>query len=167
MLPWALQLALLSFAQFHSSSGGDNEPGILLGPAATRNYSIISQAEAVKLMLLGLRDADAIACITHGFKRNSAAAASQLNPVDAVFRMAADMSGCFTSSRALVSASGSPSRIKKNQVAPVDTVSRSTRLHVTAAFCAPLSFAHVLFEQEDERQAASAGAHNTRCCSIM
>ena len=105
MLPWALQLALLSFAQFHSSSGGDNEPGILLGPAATRNYSIISQAEAVKLMLLGLRDADAIACITHGFKRNSAAAAPQLNPVDAVFRMAADMSGCFTSSRALVSAS--------------------------------------------------------------
>ena len=77
------------------------------------------------------------------------------------------MSGCFTSSRALVSASGSPSRIKKNQVAPVDAVSRSTRLHVTAAFCAPLSFAHVLFEQEDERQAASTGAHNTRCCSIM
>ena len=70
-------------------------------------------------MLLGLRDADAIACITHGFKRNSAAAASQLNPVDAVFRMAADMSGCFTSSRALVSASGSPSRINTNQVALV------------------------------------------------
>ena len=50
-------------------------------------------------MLQGLRDADVIACITHGFKRNSAAAAPQLNPVDAVFRMAADMSGCFTSSR--------------------------------------------------------------------
>ena len=30
-----------------------------------------TEAEAVKLMLLGLRDADAIACITHGFKRNS------------------------------------------------------------------------------------------------
>ena len=59
----------------------------------------------MKLVLLGLRDADAIACITHGFNRSSAAAASQLNPVDAVFRMAADMSGCFTSSRALVSTS--------------------------------------------------------------
>ena len=64
-----------------------------------------TEAEGVKLVLLGLRDADAIACITHGFNRSSAAAASQLNPVDAVFRMAADMSGCFTSSRALVSTS--------------------------------------------------------------
>ena len=53
----------------------------------------------MKLVLLGLRDADAIACITHGFKRSSAAAALQLSPVDAVFRMAADMSGCFTSKR--------------------------------------------------------------------
>ena len=121
----------------------------------------------MKLVLLGLRDADAIACMTHGFKRNSAAAASQLNPVDAVFRMAADMSGCFTSSCAPVSASGGPSRIKNNQVSPVDTVSGSMRVHVTAAVCAPLSLAHVLFEQEDERQAASSRAHNTRCCSIM
>ena len=126
-----------------------------------------TEAEAVKLMLLGLRDADAIACITHGFNRSSAAASSQLNPVDAVFRMAADMSGCFTSSRALVSASGSPSRINTNQVSPVDTVSRSMRLHMTAAFCARLCLAHVLFEQEDERQAASTGAHKARCCSIM
>jgi GTPase SAR1 family protein len=52
-----------------------------------------TEAEAVKLMLLGLRDIHAIDCITHGFGKNSAAAASQPNPVDAVFRMAADMSG--------------------------------------------------------------------------
>ena len=44
-------------------------------------------------MLLGLRDSDAVGCIEHGVKRNSAAAASQLNPVDQVFRMAADISG--------------------------------------------------------------------------
>ena len=56
-------------------------------------------------MLLGLRDTDTIACVTHGFKRDSPAAVSQLNPVDAVFRMAADMSGCFTSSRPLESVS--------------------------------------------------------------
>jgi hypothetical protein len=64
-------------------------------------------------------------------------------------------------------AAGSPSRINKNQVSPVDTVSRSMRLHMTAAFCARLCLAHVLFEQEDERQAASTGAHKACCCSIM
>ena len=35
-----------------------------------------TEAEAVRLMLLGLRDADAIDCVTHGFGKNSAAAAS-------------------------------------------------------------------------------------------
>jgi hypothetical protein len=60
-----------------------------------------TEAEAVKLMLLGLRDADAIDCVTQGVGKNSTAAASQLTPVDAVFRMAADMSGCFTSPRSL------------------------------------------------------------------
>ena len=64
-------------------------------------------------------------------------------------------------------AAGSPSRINTNQVSPADTVSRSMRLHMTAAFCARLCLAHVLFEQEDERQAASTGAHKARCCSIM
>lgn len=58
-----------------------------------------SEADAVKLMLLGLRDCDAVGCIVHGVQRNSKVSASQLNPVDAVFRMAADMSGCFTSPR--------------------------------------------------------------------
>jgi hypothetical protein len=43
-------------------------------------------------MLLGLRDCDAVGCIEHGVKRNSKVSPSQLNPVDAVFRMAADMS---------------------------------------------------------------------------
>ena len=51
-----------------------------------------SEADAVKLMLLGLRDCDAVGCIVHGVQRNSKMSASQLNPVDAVFRMAADMS---------------------------------------------------------------------------
>ncbi len=51
----------------------------------------------MKLMLLGLRDCDAVGCIEHGLKKYSKKSASQLNPVDAVFRMAADMSGCFIS----------------------------------------------------------------------
>jgi hypothetical protein len=41
--------------------------------------------------------------VKHGVKKDSAAAAAQLNPVDAVFRMAADMSGCFSAPRSLVS----------------------------------------------------------------
>ena len=45
-----------------------------------------SEADAVKLMLLGLRDCDAVGCIVHGVQRNSKVSASQLNPVDAVFR---------------------------------------------------------------------------------
>jgi hypothetical protein len=52
-------------------------------------------ADAVKLMLLGLRDVGAngaVDCIEHGVKRASAAAASGRNPVDPVFCMAADMS---------------------------------------------------------------------------
>jgi hypothetical protein len=61
-----------------------------------------SEAEAARLLLLGLRDFDAVGCIEHGVKRSSAAVASQLNPVDQVFRMAADMSGCFTSPRSPV-----------------------------------------------------------------
>jgi hypothetical protein len=51
-----------------------------------------SEADAAKLMLLGLRDCDVVGCIVHGVQRNSKVSASQLNPVDAVFRMAADMS---------------------------------------------------------------------------
>ena len=61
-----------------------------------------SEADAVKLMLLGLRDCDAVGCIVHGVKRNSTVSSSQLNPVDQVFRMAADMSGCFSSPRRVV-----------------------------------------------------------------
>jgi GTPase SAR1 family protein len=63
-----------------------------------------TEAEAVQLMLLGLRDTDAVRCVEHGVKRNSALSASQLNPVDPVFRMAADMSGCFSAPRSLVNA---------------------------------------------------------------
>jgi hypothetical protein len=36
-----------------------------------------------------VRDTHAIACVTHGLNRSSAAASSQLKPVNAVFRMAA------------------------------------------------------------------------------
>jgi hypothetical protein len=58
-------------------------------PQLVHNFS---EAEAVRLMLLGLRDRDAVDCMTHGVKKDSAASAAQLNPVDAVFRMAAHMS---------------------------------------------------------------------------
>ena len=67
----------------------------LLRSAFPQLLQEFTEAEAVRLMLLGLRDADAVDCITHGFKRNSSSSASQPNPVDAVFRMAAHMSGCF------------------------------------------------------------------------
>ena len=60
-----------------------------------------TEGEAVQLMLLGLRDYDAVGCIEHGVKKNSKVSPSQLNPVDAVFRMAADMSRCFSSMRRL------------------------------------------------------------------
>jgi hypothetical protein len=60
-----------------------------------------TEGEAVQLMLLGLRDCDAVGCIEHGVKRNSKVSPSQPNPVDAVFRMAADMSRCFSSMRRL------------------------------------------------------------------
>jgi hypothetical protein len=65
----------------------------LLNAAFPQLVLNFSEAEAVRLMLLGLRDSDAVGCMEHGVKRSSAAAASQLNPVDAVFRMAADISG--------------------------------------------------------------------------
>jgi GTPase SAR1 family protein len=68
-------------------------------PQLLQNFT---EAEAVALMLLGLRDSDAVNCMKHGVKKYSAAAASQFNPVDAVFRMAGDMSRCFTSPRSLV-----------------------------------------------------------------
>ena len=71
----------------------------LLNAAFPQLVLNFSEAEAVRLMLLGLRDSDAVGCMEHGVKRSSAAAASQLNPVDQVCRMAADMSRCFTSPR--------------------------------------------------------------------
>jgi hypothetical protein len=49
-----------------------------------------TEVEAVALMLLGLRDSDAFNFVEHGVKKDSVSAV-QLNPVDAVFRMAADM----------------------------------------------------------------------------
>jgi GTPase SAR1 family protein len=52
-----------------------------------------AEAEAVNLMLLGLRDVDAVGCIVHGLKKESTVSASGRNPVDPVFCMAADMSG--------------------------------------------------------------------------
>jgi hypothetical protein len=70
-------------------------------PQLVHNFS---EAEAVRLMLLGLRDRDVVDCMTHGVKKDSAASAAQLNPVDQVFRMAADMSGCFSLLRSLSSA---------------------------------------------------------------
>jgi hypothetical protein len=54
-----------------------------------------AEEHAVRLIMLGLRDADAVGCTQHGLMKSSAASASQLNPVDAVFRMAAHMSRVF------------------------------------------------------------------------
>jgi len=53
-------------------------------------------------MLLGLRDSDAVGCIVHGVEKSSKVPPYQLNPVDAVFRMAAHMSACFSAPRSLV-----------------------------------------------------------------
>jgi hypothetical protein len=59
-------------------------------PQLLQNFD---EADAVKLMLLGLRDVDAVGCIVHGLKKESIVSASGRNPVDPVFCMAADMSG--------------------------------------------------------------------------
>jgi GTPase SAR1 family protein len=71
-------------------------------PQLLRNFS---EAEAVKLMLLGLRDSQVMDCAKYGLTKTSSVAESRLNPVDPVFRMAADMSGCFSSARTLIRAS--------------------------------------------------------------
>ena len=65
------------------------------------NFTLSTVLES-KLMLLGLRDCDAVGCIVLGVQRNSKVAALQLNPVGAVFRMAADMSDCFSLPRRIV-----------------------------------------------------------------
>ena len=76
----------------------------LLRSAFPQLLQHFDEADAVKLMLLGLRDVGAngaVDCIEHGVKRASAAAASGRNPVDPVFCMAADMSRVdFTSASA-------------------------------------------------------------------
>jgi len=74
-------------------------------PQLLRNFS---EADAVRLMLLGLHDSDAVGCMEHGVKKESAASASVQNPVDPVFRMAADMSRCFSLPRPLASAAPPP-----------------------------------------------------------
>jgi GTPase SAR1 family protein len=67
-------------------------------PQLLQNFK---EDDVVKLLLLGMRDNDAVGCIQHGFKKMSAVCASQLNPVDQVSRMVADISGCFSSPRCL------------------------------------------------------------------
>ncbi len=52
--------------------------------------------ETVQLMLLGLCGSEAVDCVVHGVEKNSKLPPSQLNPLDAVFRMAAHMAACFT-----------------------------------------------------------------------
>jgi hypothetical protein len=54
-----------------------------------------SEEHAVRLMMLGLRDAHAVDCARHGLMKSSTESASRLNPVDPVFRMAAHMSRAF------------------------------------------------------------------------
>ena len=63
----------------------------LLRAAFPQMLQSFDEADAVELMLLGLRDVDAVGCIVHGVRRDSLV--SGRNPVDSVFRMAAKMSG--------------------------------------------------------------------------
>jgi hypothetical protein len=91
-----------------------------------------TEAEAVHLMLLGFRDSDAVGCLTHGCRRISWSS-SQLNPVTAVFRMAADMSACFLSPRSqfhgsLVFASPQP------QLSAIHRPSFAARDHAQSSF---------------------------------
>jgi hypothetical protein len=65
------------------------------------------EEHALRLIQLGLRDADAVDCMHPGLMKSSAASASQLNSVDAVFRMAAQMSRAdFDEARRNASLSG-------------------------------------------------------------
>jgi hypothetical protein len=59
-------------------------------PQLLRNFS---ETDAARLMLLGVHDSEAVGCMVHGVKKESEASASGQNPVDAVFRMAAQISG--------------------------------------------------------------------------
>ena len=63
----------------------------LLRSCFPRTLSVFPEEDAVKLMMLGLRDNDIIGCVQHGLTKISCVT-SQDNPVDAVFRMAAHMS---------------------------------------------------------------------------
>jgi hypothetical protein len=63
----------------------------LLRSCYPQTFSVFSEEDAVKLMLLGLRDGEIVSCMQHGLTKISTVA-SQDNPVDAVFRMAAHMS---------------------------------------------------------------------------
>jgi hypothetical protein len=63
----------------------------LLRSCFPRTLSVFPEEDAVKLMMLGLRDDDIIGCVQHGLTKISCVT-SQANPVDAVFRMAAHMS---------------------------------------------------------------------------
>ena len=87
----------------------------------------------MQLMLLGLRDADAMACVTHGVKRNSKSSPSQPNPVDAVFRMAADMSGCRRLSHFLSVSAAAASRAA---AAPTPSISFNSRVAAALRVCA-------------------------------
>ena len=98
--------------------------------------SLFCEADAVKLMLLGLRDSDAVGCMEHGVKRYSAAAASQLNPVDAVFRMAADMSECFSLPRRVVI----EGVYVKSKSRTFPALTKQTRSGFTAGYSGALSF---------------------------
>jgi hypothetical protein len=68
-------------------------------PLLLRNFT---ETDAVKLIWLGLRDSHAIDCAKFGLAKTCINDASHPNPVDAVYRMAADISGCFRSARDLV-----------------------------------------------------------------
>jgi GTPase SAR1 family protein len=62
-----------------------------LRDAFPHTLRMFSEEEAVRLMLMGLKDADVIGCTEHGLEKMSLKSASGFNPVDEVFRMAAEM----------------------------------------------------------------------------
>jgi GTPase SAR1 family protein len=77
-----------------------NSPNItVLRDAFSQALQHFSEEEAAMLMLVGLNDAAIMGCAEHGLKKTSSTSASKSNPVNEVFRMAAQMSGVLFAGR--------------------------------------------------------------------
>ena len=124
------------------------------------------EEHALRLIQLGLRDADAVDCMHHGLMKSSAASASQLNSVDAVFRMAAQMSRAdFDEARRNASLSGrvtaaTPSSSSHIDVpsAPPSSISATSSASTHALASPPLIFSpnhQVTFSRSTQLAAAA------------